>query len=205
MLLRGFRRFCANYQRRVAGPQPYWFPLHAALCRLCEHMPHHQLAKDVYTKVRMINRAYLAGLGFAREAEWKLAQRLANGQGDSILAAVPKRMRFSPEALPTVLDAHEQLVDLAFRVTRKIQNSFAAKYLHFHRPDTIPIFDRLAYNGGWRIARPSAQALSFCQAGRNYDYRYFCGSLIEIMEGLNRSGGSPPSLKWLDVLLCEIG
>jgi hypothetical protein len=203
MQLDSLEKLCAAYKSLEADGGHYsWSALDRALIAVCATMPLHDNIDEVYAKVRIINRAYLANLQFgAANAEWKVAEAFIKGTPDAVFAPLRSSSQFSLEGLPILLNAHENLIDLAYQVTGKVQNSFVSKYLHFHFPATVPIFDNLAYNAAWNLAQPPYSQSELYDGRRNRDYGYFCGALLRIMHELQTHGVESPRLKLLDVLL----
>lgn len=196
-------RFCKQYKRLESDGASYsWSALDGALARVCSTMPSHTAAEEVYAKIRLINRAYLANLQFGTpNAEWKLAEKFVKGKADAVIAPLRSSRDFSAERLPKLLDAHEELVKLAAKVTGKVHNSFVSKYLHFHFPEAVPVFDNYAYDAVWRLApAPESEYVRY-ENRVNCDYGCYCGSVLELMKLLRGRGIKSPSLKLLDILL----
>ncbi len=89
-----------------------------------------------------------------------IGEYLANSKLDEMLASIDFGSRFSPEILESVVSAHGYLVSEIVAATRswsreaqdgnwrpRNHDSFASKYLHFHRPNAFPIMDKFARAG----------------------------------------------------------
>ena len=88
------------------------------------------------------------------------------------------------------------------KVANRVENSFISKYLHFHFPESVPIFDSYAYDVSWQLAAAPTSEQRACYDKRvNWKYAYHCGALLEIMSTLQKYGVKLPSLKLIDVLL----
>jgi hypothetical protein len=165
-------------------------------------MPCHTAVDEVYAKIRLINRAYLANLHFGtRNAEWNVAEKFVKGKANAVITSIRSFSEFSPEALPKVLDSHEKLVKLARQVTGKVHNSFVSKYLNFHCPEVVPVFDSNASDAIWEAAQPPESEFSQYDRRVNREYCYYCCSLLELTRLLRNRGIEAPRLKLLDVLL----
>jgi len=198
-----FDQFCQDYRRLESDSAAYsWSALDRALVHVCATTPLHTGTDEVYAKVRLINRAYLANLHFGTpDAEWKVAEKFVEGKADAVLDPLRSCCAFSPEALPQLLDSHEQFVKLTMQVTGKAHNSFVSKYLHFHCPEIVPVFDSYAYDAVWKVAQPPEAEFAHYEGRVNRDYGYYCGALLEVMKLLRDHGLKSPRLKLLDVLL----
>ncbi len=199
-----FNEFCRAYKRLEANGGVYsWSGLDKALITLCQTNPRHVSRDDVYAKVRIINRAYLANLQFGvRGAEWEVAKKLVKEKADTMMAPLHQCSCFSVQTLPIVLGVHEKLVKLTHRVTKKLQNSFVSKYLHFHFPNAVPIFDKKAYEASWKLA-PAKSQLAKYDGCLNCDFCYHSHSILRIMNMLRKRRVNSPSLKLIDVLLYD--
>jgi hypothetical protein len=84
-----------EYKRRWPDGGSYsWEALDLAIVGMCEKMPGHSCADEVYAKIRVINRAYLANLHLrAKDAEWLVAERFANGGANTIVAQLGRFSR----------------------------------------------------------------------------------------------------------------
>ena len=139
-----------------------------------------------------------------RNAEWKLAELMVNKEVDKFIRDIGRLDRFCRSALNEVLALHEQLVCLAQEVTGRVENSFCAKYLSFHYPKIIPIFDNYAYGKSWELAgRDLPKGLYI--ANKNVDYCYHCEAVIRLMGLLLETGVAEPDIKVIDYVLYSSG
>jgi hypothetical protein len=204
MPFKNMEKFCAAYKQLEAKGGLYsWTALDRALIGVCSATPHHVRVDEVFAKVAIINRTYRANLQLgARDAEWKVAEQFVNkGAADAIIAPLRRFSKFSSEALPSLLDSHEKLAKLVQKITKTVQNAFVSKYLHFHFPDTVPIFDSYSYNASWGLAPPPESEFGQYDQRLTRDYGYHCGALLQIIGQLRERGVESPKVKLLDVLL----
>jgi hypothetical protein len=198
--------FCAAYQRLEARGRAYdWVALDRALISVCSSTPRHVNADDVFAKVAIINRTYGANLHLAgRDAERKVAQQFVKESADRILSPLAGLSQFCARTISTVLDSHEQMTKLARKVTKRVNNSFISKYLHFHFPETIPIFDSYSYANSWAIAPLPKPEWAQYRQRLNSDYGYHCGAVLQLIGELRRRRvADAPSVKLIDVLLFD--
>jgi hypothetical protein len=196
------KSLCVTYVELERTGEYPWSALHRMLRQICVGSPCHENENEVYAKIRIINRTYLANLQFGvEEAERKVAQEFIRGNTDSIVAALGRYTQLNRETLPAVLRVHEQLVMLAHRATGKAANSFVSKYLHFHFPDVVPIYDSKAYDLAWKLAPvPESEWIKY-KGLVNVDYCCYCPSVVEILSELQTCGVKAPQLELLDFLL----
>jgi hypothetical protein len=203
MPFRNIDDFCTAYQRLEAKAGMYsWAALDRALVNVCAASPLHVQVDEVSVKIAIINRMYRANLQYgAKDAERKVAEKFVKNHADAIVAPLRKSSNFSSKSLRYLLDAHEKLVDLTRQVTKKVHNSFLSKYLHFHFPSVVPIFDKYAYNASWELAPLPIAKYAQYDKRLNQDYACHCASLLQIMKELKDRDVKSPSVKLLDVLL----
>ena len=190
--------FLSEYER-VQTNGYNWEVLDKTLFELCKQIPDHTDAKQIVAKVGLVNRAYRANLQMGTEdAEWKLAQHLKNSDIDEHLTKLRSLASFDESTAPVVLQAHHRLVKLCKEVTGRWALSFASKYLSFHVPRVVPIFDSYSYAEGWKYARGSVASPLPGKAAE--DYRWHTASVLFLANHL-RKQGIDPDVKLIDVVL----
>ena len=115
---------------------------------LCENHPYHKSDEEIVAKVWLIGRAYAASIERRRNAD---------GLVDDFYLEVARKMKvsdidtwiesISPTAAPggpETIRAHKQLTDLFKSISGLGKRSLASKYLHFHRPNAVYIYDSMA-------------------------------------------------------------
>jgi hypothetical protein len=121
---------------------------------ICERHPDHSDRRAVTAKVALVDRAYSAGLerqvkpDEGEQAIVKIAAfMLARASDvDEIITNLDALCEPLDEtAMTAIVDQHGRFTTLLRRVTARdtAPRSFAAKYLHFHRP-VVPIYDSYA-------------------------------------------------------------
>lgn len=145
-----------NYKNRV-------------LYRMCQKEPRHTDEDVIAGKLLLIGRAYSAaierGSGHAGNVDKfyeKVAGKIVRSDLDEWLSKVPNRI-VTEKTLPSVLAAHFRFVKFLKKHTARARLSFAAKYLHFHRPDAFFIYDSRAVEEiKTRITRRRCKPPSIC-------------------------------------------
>ena len=183
----------------------YFRSLDEAILYACRKNPYHNNEEEVFAKIALVNRVYGANLyrylGRAgKEAEWRLAERFVQEKLDNKLLPLKDIRRFNRNSIDTIVQTHEKLVKVTYSITKKVQNSFCSKYLSFHFPKIIPIFDSYSYAASWNLVRKQVKATRFDESW-NYDYGYHCEAVLLLVEALLRSGIKNPDLKLVDCVL----
>lgn len=197
MKIRNLKGFLAAYEKT----EYWWEPLDRPIQWACRTMAGHTNQEEVFGKIALVNRTYRTNLHLgASGAEWKLAGVYVDKRVDNILAPLARIKEFSRDSLPPVVEAHERLVRLSYAVTKRVQNSFCAKYLSFHFPHAVPIFDNKAYNTSWRLVGRQLPNNPYPE-NWNSDYIYHCQAILLLMDYLRQQGYKDPNLKLIDNVL----
>jgi hypothetical protein len=125
-----------------------WSVVDSELYDLCGRK-RHDLLRDVYTKVAIINRVYMAGIsrsvaaGVDSDAELRVSRVLADCSDEvsSRLGELERIDDLSRTSMRTIVAAHGSLTKrLGEGLGARSLSSFVSKYLHFHCP-IVPIYD----------------------------------------------------------------
>jgi hypothetical protein len=134
------------------------------------------------------------------DSEEKLASAMVDEGFDSIVSPLSGLSRFTSQTLTTVVGVHEKFVQLARAVTGRTENSFCAKYLSFHHPQAVPIFDHNAYNSSWRLMQDRLPK-GLYKDNWNIDYGYHCEAILHLTKALEDAGIRDYDLKQIDYVL----
>jgi len=117
------------------------------LYRMCEERPRHDNIDTIMSKLWIIGRAYSAaierkaGEGFSLQ---QAAEQIKASEIDSHISKLQKIDRTSLENVDTLLTAHKYFTDVLKDITDLNKRSLASKYLHFHAPRCVFIYDSIA-------------------------------------------------------------
>jgi hypothetical protein len=175
-----------------------WKEIDQVLRRMCQESPEHVQVPDVYAKVALINRAYRANVQMgAKDAEWKVAERLVDRRADEFISPLLALSCFNHETIARVVDAHQQLVKIVHSVTGRITDSFASKYLSFHAPDVVPLFDGHSEEVAQRLVGDRVRRESY-RGNVNQRYAHHCEAVLLLVDILGEHGIADPKLKQID-------
>lgn len=147
-----------------------WSVADEELYALCKKYPDHSDRHAVIAKLWVIGRTYAAALERRKkriattdELYQEVADRLCE-KLDADIARVKRFTALSPEALKEVLYLHNKMIDY-LKAEREAQTfpqkrSLASKYLHFHLPNLVPIYD----------SRVSTEIVKLVQTSRKKDF-----------------------------------
>lgn len=125
----------------------------SVLYDMCRSNPDHKSTTKALGKIWIIGRSYSAaierGAGKHREesidfyAE-KVAPMLVNSDIDKWIRKLNKIERITNENVDALLEIHSSFVEEIESITDKKKRSLASKYLHFHAPNAVFIYDSIA-------------------------------------------------------------
>jgi hypothetical protein len=196
--------FVAQYQQALESDWYWWKTLDQPILDLCEQHPGHADVRVNFAKIALVNRTYRANLHMgAKGAEWALAGLLRDQHADALVAPLQQLATFGANELPVVVDVHRALVVLVRdEVTGRRENSFLAKYLSFHLPEVVPLFDKYAYARGWQLAGHALEQVDY-EEWPNSAYCYYC-EVVALLAGRIRDAGiETVNLKLVDNMLYD--
>jgi hypothetical protein len=171
-----------------------WKLLDQAIFDLVNKYPQHSDLEAVYAKICLINRVYRANMQMAFSgAEIKLAEHFQNRHQtiDGILQSL-ESLTFSRESIVQIVMAHKRIEQISFEVLNKKSTSFTAKYLNFHLPDVVPIYDNWSKTNLEKLIGRKISEGAFSE---------YCEGILIIYEELVNKGIRKPSLKIIDCIL----
>lgn len=127
------------------------------LYRMCREKPLHTDLDIVSSKLWLIGRSYSAaierrvGKDFSMETAAKL---LINSNIDELIRKIISIERPTESNIHEILNAHRCFVDIIAKETIIEKRSLASKYLHFHSPKSVFLYDSRAKNRIREILRP---------------------------------------------------
>jgi hypothetical protein len=148
------------------------------LYRMCEERPCHDNIDTIMSKLWIIGRAYSAAIERKAGKDFSLkqaAEHIKTSEIDSHISKLKKIDRTSLENVDTLLTAHKYFTDVLKDITDFNKRSLASKYLHFHAPRSVFIFDSIANQRIREIIAPHKRRFkltrSFDDAYEGFVYR----------------------------------
>lgn len=117
------------------------------LYRMCSERPLHDDMDTIVSKIVLIGRITGASLERGVRPDLKMndvAQTISRSALDKHIEHLNALDRPTDDNLPVLLEAHQYLTDLLESITGVRKRALASKYLHFHAPKAVFIFDAKA-------------------------------------------------------------
>lgn len=211
MKLKHVKDFIRAYENVCNDREDYYYsePLDQAILRACRKNPNHHSRNNVFAKIALVNRTYRANLGrylgsAEKYPEWQLAKIFIQKDIDGLLSPLKHIRCFNRSSIDKIVQAHEKLVEVTYLVTNKAENSFCSKYLRFHFPKIIPIYDRFSYVASWSLVGKevkAARGATRFDDNKNCEYGYHCEAVLLLLEALLKKGIKDPDLRLVDCVL----
>jgi hypothetical protein len=114
------------------------------LYKMCKERPLHNDIDTISSKLWIIGRSYAASIERKAGQNFKIedAAKIIKESGlDQHIENLNKIGRINKSNLDTLLYAHDYLMQLFKKATGVEKRSLASKYLHFHAPKSVFIYD----------------------------------------------------------------
>jgi len=118
------------------------------LYRMCKENPLHQENDVIFSKVWLIGRSYAVAVERNKDkiSQEEIYQQISQpGRWTSLerqIGQLSGKTVFNDiNTLRQALSLHKALTDLFHAITRQHKRSLASKYLHFHCPESVYIYD----------------------------------------------------------------
>jgi hypothetical protein len=195
------KRFVDAY-KRTGGKYAFKY-LDEAIYGLCKKYPAHANKEQVYAKIALVNNVYRTNIHMSKSgAEWTLAGYYVREKIDKYLSPLKDIKQFNQSTSTKIIKRHEELMRVTKRALGRNALSFCSKYLNFHFPNIIPIYDSRAKKTIWEYVGNSLDHLDY-EDKINAEYAYYCAAILELIVVLKKYGVRNPSLKIIDVLLYD--
>jgi hypothetical protein len=191
-----------------------WGGVDEVLYGICLAHPGHSVRREVTAKVTLVDRAYSAGLerqvipDAGSQAITKIADFMVDHgpEIDAIITKLtPLQEPLDGKVMTEIARVHRRFMELLCQIPTHDTSprSFAAKYLHFHRP-IVPIYDsyaaaRLVKLMPWPAGKPAPEPPTDADA----EYWDFCARFLRLYKACDKAG-ILVSVKGLDTYLWAV-
>lgn len=161
-----------QYKEYLSQQNSRWEFGNSILYKMCEEYPLHNDSDVVIGKIWLIGRSYAAAIERRKNADdyqgddfyydAVAPQMLEIGKElDERISSLKNNSRIIADRVPEILSTHKFLMDAFLDLTGLEKRSLASKYLHFHCPDKIFIYDSRARTAISKIVkRPDKKILT---------------------------------------------
>lgn len=119
---------------------------------MCEDYPRHDDVDIIAGKIWLIGHSYSASINRVRNSDVlvenfiinKVAPKIKDSDIDKWINSLKDIDRITFDNYHLILDVHKKFIDLLYEITKLKKRSLASKYLHFHLPKSVFIYDSIA-------------------------------------------------------------
>lgn len=142
------------------------------LYRMCREQPLHNNIDFTMSKLWIVGRSYSAAIERKAGKDFKIktaAEKINSSDIDFHIKKLQDIDRISTENVDVLLAAHKYLTDKFREITSIEKRSLASKYLHFHAPKSVFIYDSIASKNIRKLISQSKRKLPIA---KNFDNEY---------------------------------
>ena len=186
-------------------PAALWEYGNSVLYRMCEEHPFHNDVDIIAGKLLLIGRTYAAAIerrktndGYRNdEFYYSVAAPKMVSVGEELddrIARLKACAKPAEDNIDELILTHKFLTDTFSELTELNKRSLASKYLHFHCPHMVYIYDSRADAGIKKLIKKNSSGLRSCtQKGDTYytDFAVRCLGIQELVEKKCRQLLSP--------------
>lgn len=190
-----------------------WELANKVLYDLCLTNFTHDTNEKILAKTLLIGRAYAAAIERRKnKSEINdnfyldiVAPAFYESRIDDYLTDLFNHPEISIESMPKIIDAHNYLTQLLFKITALEKRSFSSKYLHFHLPELFFIYDTRAVAAMRLFVKKLPKELQILTERENTDREYsnFFYKCVFLRQRINEQFNVLLTPRQLDNLLIE--
>lgn len=198
-----------NYKTNVIG-STRWSFANSILYKMCENNPEHKDEDVIVAKIWLIGRTYAAAIerrkldtNYAGDFYYdKVAPKMLEiGKELDDRINIVKSKPIDKDNLGDILDLHAYLVDHFKTITGLSKRSLASKYLHFHCPKAMFIYDSKASIAIRKLIGKSEEYSNYISNDRDSEYTDFCLRVLELKNRLENEYSLKLGPRELDTFL----
>lgn len=199
--------------RYFENPNNVWQYGNSVLYNMCAQEPYHNKKDVIIGKLWLIGRSYSAALerrktGDGCDSTEFYADVVAPKMleiGDELdrrIGVLKEYDRLTDDNLDSLLSTHMFLTDVFNQLTKLDKRSLASKYLHFHSPNAVYIYDSRASNAIRKVVRKNKyQLYKHYSCGCDTIYADFCVRALNLQELVSQKYGRILSCREIDDFL----
>ena len=178
---------------------------------MCKDYPRHDDEEEIQSKIWLIGRAYSATLERRRtiginteDLYSQVASSLKASDIDAqIRVLLDKKVNYidyhDDETINQVLELHNDFVSILYRHVKMNKRSLASKYLHFHLPNLVFLYDNIAVNTVGDYVKDFKSRKS--DANYDWDYAIFYRKMLILRDEIHLKHDIQLNPRQLDQLL----
>lgn len=189
-----------------------WNLANKILYEMCEDYPYHQNEDEIVAKIWLIGRSYAAAIERRKNAE--------GFKGDFYYDAVAPKLLEVGKQLDTkinnlfsdfedsdffikLFDCHFFLTNIFKSLTELDKRSLSSKYLHFHKPHCVFIYDSITRSNINKLVTKDKEKIELYK-GFDKEYVDYCIRIVELQKFIQKDFGLKLTPREIDTFLLNM-
>lgn len=191
----------------------YWDLGNKILYDLCKKYPKHTEVDEIFAKIWLIGRSYSVAIERRKsnrdisndEFYKKVCNTIKQNKIDKKLDKLKSLSKYNEETIKIILEVYEDINKIFKELTGINKTSLISKYLHFHFPEIVPIYDSRAKKSiSILISKNDDFKKKDSKNTKKGEYERFCYKILWILEEMRKTSKKNISLRDLDKYLLYI-
>lgn len=195
-----------NHYLNTPEVRDRWILANQTLYDLCQRYPDHKNEDQIVAKIWLIGRSYAAAIerrknadGYVGDFYYDTVAPYLKSVGEDLDSKMKKLN--SSNSIDDLLDTHARLMEIFNHLTGMDKRSLASKYLHFHCPDAVFIYDSVAKRSLSKMVKKPKNISEYLTGDRDAGYVDFCLRAIELRRYISHKYGKDLTVRQIDTLL----
>lgn len=192
-----------------------WVLANNILYEMCKKYPYHDNEHEIVAKIWLIGRSYAAAI--ERRKNKVDGEDVDSFYYDSVAPLIKSKQIQIDEKIKGLKELPKDVIDIAnykeafechaylikiFKdLTQMEKRSLASKYLHFHKPESMFIYDSVTKNNITSIVRKNTKDKNVGFNDHDPEYVDFCERVIELRNHIGKTYGYWLSPREIDTFL----
>lgn len=199
-----------DFVKASLKPTP-WDLGNQVLYNLCKAYPQHKTDKEIIAKILLIGRTYAAAIERRKNNDRSnedfyvdvVASVVRKSRIDGWLYALKRMKTTTTATLPLVIKTHQNVMRLFERISGLNKRALASKYLHFHYPNTVFIYDSRVCEGMRKLKAFTDKGPKWNGEGDS-EYAKFATKCVTVRDHINQQYKVSMTPRILDTFLLEV-
>ena len=200
-----------DYYCKEIASSTKWVLANSILYDLCDKYHFHNNPDEIVTKIWLIGRSYAAAIERNKKAKNNSGEYyystvspviIQHGKEiDSMIEKLNSIERITLDNIQTLLSAQGFLTRVFFSITDQEKRSLASKYLHFHSPQSVFIYDSVAHKTLGKLVKGNLQSSDFDGDSVDIEYAKYCIRALKLRDYIQAKYNLDLSMRQIDSLL----
>lgn len=202
--------YIKDFVKASLKPTP-WDLGNQVLYKLCKAYPHHRTDKEIIAKILLIGRTYAAAIERRKKSDRSnedfyvdpVASAVRESNIDAWLNTLKRMKTTTTATLPLVIKTHQNVTRLFEHISGLNKRALASKYLHFHYPNTVFIYDSRVCEGMRKLREITDNGAKWNGEGDS-EYAKFATKCVTVRDYIMKQYKVSMTPRILDTFLLKV-